>query len=149
MPNGIKAMSFLKTLPWPSLAILLLTYTTFGCTLPPDRLSVWLLAAIFGGFLSAVLTAPLRQAKSWVVGWLKTDVGMFVSVIAIAFLAALVLSRIHIFASPMILLFAGALARLDTETSGFTEWQAFWILTVASLFGLGIGWMLLVIGWVG
>ena len=146
--NSIKAMSFSKKLPWPSLAILLLTYTTFGCTLPPSHLSLWLLAAIFAGVLSAGLTAPLRKTKGRIVSWLKTDLGMFVSVIVIAFVTALMLSRIQMFANPMILLFAGALARLDVQTAGFDEWQAFWILTVASAVGLGLGWILQVIGWV-
>lgn len=72
---------------------------------------------------------------------MKTDVGMFSCVIAIAFFSALMLSRIHLFGSPIVLLLAGALARLDIQTAGFSERQAFWILTVASLAGLVLGWI--------
>ncbi|MBO1347788.1 MAG: hypothetical protein EBE86_010515 [Hormoscilla sp. GUM202] len=143
----------MKKLPWPSLAILLVTYTTFGCTLPSVKLSemveypgnfsqlAWALAAVLALLLSAALTVPLRKTKRWLIRWLKTDVGMFTGVVTSVFFSALILSRIHLFGSPIVLLLAGSLARLDIQTAGFSERQAFWILTVASLAGLVQGWI--------
>ncbi|MBC6421293.1 MAG: hypothetical protein GDA38_06835 [Hormoscilla sp. SP12CHS1] len=134
-------------------SILVVTYTTFGCTLPSATLSemveypgnfsqlAWALAAVLALLLSAALTVPLRKTKRLLIRWLKTDVGMFTGVVAIVFLAALILLRIHLFGSPIVLLLAGALARLDMQTAGLSERQAFWILTVASLAGLVLGWI--------
>ena len=101
----------------------------------------WGLAVALALLLSAALTVRLRKIKRLLYRWLKTDVGMFTCAIAIAFFAALILSRIHLFGSPMVLLLAGALARLDIQTAGFSERQAFLILTMASLAGLLLGWI--------
>ena len=101
----------------------------------------WALAAVLALLLSAALTVPLRKTKRWLIRWLKTDVGMFTGVVTSSFFAALILSRIRLFGSPIVLLLAGSLARLDIQTAGFSERQAFWILTVASLAGLVLGWI--------
>uniref|UniRef100_A0ACD5GPQ5 Uncharacterized protein n=1 Tax=Desertifilum tharense IPPAS B-1220 TaxID=1781255 RepID=A0ACD5GPQ5_9CYAN len=58
-----------------------------------------------------------------------------IAAVGFAFAAVLAISQIYIFATGLILLSAGSLARLDIQTAGYTERQAFWILTATSLIG--------------
>lgn len=142
---------FFQKLPWISLGILTLTYTTYGFTLPLPRLprfqafqwhdsyTVWVIAIFLAVFFSGILTAPLRNTKAIVAAWSKTDLGIFITVFSLTFSAVLIVSRIYIFATGLVLLCAGSLARLDIQTAGYSERQAFGILTITSLLGLGLG----------
>lgn len=134
-------LTAVKKLPWSSLAILFVTYSTFGWNLSKSdaHLTVWFLAVVAIFVLSGVLTAPLNHTKTLIFRWFRTDVGAFISIITTAFFAVVVVAWLHLFATGLILLSAGSLARLDIQTSGFQKWQAFWILTVVSLTGLGFG----------
>ena len=131
----------MKKIPWSSLAILFVTYSTFGWTLSNSdtNLTVWIFAVVAVLLLSGILTAPLTNAKTLIFRWFRTDVGAFLSIITTAFFAVVVVAWLHLFATGLVLLSAGALARLDIQTSGFKKWQGFWILTVVSLAGLGFG----------
>ncbi|NES94623.1 MAG: hypothetical protein F6K32_05220 [Desertifilum sp. SIO1I2] len=145
---------FFQKLPWISLSILVLTYTTYGFTLPLSPLpevegfqwhrayTMWAIAAALAVFFAALLTAPLRSAKTLLAAWSKTDLGILIAAVGFAFTAVLAISQIYIFATGLILLSAGSLARLDIQTAGYTERQAFWILTVTSLIGLIVGWLM-------
>jgi hypothetical protein len=131
----------MKKIPWISLAILFVTYSSFGWTLSKANLSVisWIfpIATVF--LLAAALTAPLKNSKRVIFSWFKTDIGAFLSIITTAFFAVVVFVWLHIFATGLILLSAGALARLDIQTLGFKKWQAFGILILVSLAGLACG----------
>ncbi|MDF0553607.1 hypothetical protein [Kamptonema sp. UHCC 0994] len=131
----------MKKLPWSSLTILFVTYGTFGWTLSKSdtNVMVWILAVVAVLLLSGILTAPLTNVKTLIFRWFRTDVGAFLSIITTAFFAVVVVAWLHLFATGLVLLSAGALARLDIQTYGFKKWQGFWILTVVSLAGLGFG----------
>ncbi|OCR01141.1 hypothetical protein BCD67_17375 [Oscillatoriales cyanobacterium USR001] len=136
----------MKKIPWHSLAILFVTYSSFGWTLSKSNLPliIWIfpLATVF--LLAAALTAPLKNSKRLIFSWFKTDVGAFLSITTTAFFAVIVFAWLHVFATGLILLSAGALARLDIQTLGFKKWQAFGILSLVSLTGLvcGVGMQL-------
>lgn len=131
----------MKKIPWNSLAILFVTYSSFGWTLSKSTLPLvsWIfpIGAVF--LLSAILTAPLKNSKRLIFSWFKTDIGAFLSIVTTAFFAVVVFVWLHIFATALILLSAGALARLDIQTLGFKKWQAFGILSLVSLAGLACG----------
>lgn len=130
-----------KKIPWSSLAILIVTYATFGWTVAASQPSLfaWPLAVAGIFLLASVLTAPLTNSKKLIQQWFKSDVGAFMSIVLAALLAVVVVTWLHLFATGLVLFSAGALTRLDIQTSGFKKTQAFWILAVVSLIGLGIG----------
>ncbi|MDQ2096867.1 MAG: hypothetical protein QQW96_04385 [Tychonema bourrellyi B0820] len=71
--------------------------------------------------------------------WLSTDMGAFLSIIVCSFIAVIVVTWLHLFTTCLVLVSAGALARLDIQVSGFKKWQSFGILATISLTGLGLG----------
>jgi hypothetical protein len=140
----------IQKLPWPSLAILLIAYTSFAAALPPlnwldeppsfsAEVRLWILATLLALSFTALLTAPLRQLKQGVVKGFQSDLGLLLGVVTLGFFSVLILSRIHVFYRGFVLLCAGALARLDLQTLGFNEWHAFFILAITSAFGLIVG----------
>jgi hypothetical protein len=50
-----------------------------------------------------------------------------------------VLAWIEVFIRILVLIAAGALARLDLQTAGYSRWQAFGILFSVSLIGFALG----------
>ncbi len=165
-------MEFFSRLPGTSLGMLLVTYLVFGYNLPRSdfarflaarcigepaitfsqfsdtscwsilRVWVWVAGGISAVVLSALLTAPLRRTKKFLMQWIRTDLGLFISSTLVVCTVVLLLWKLHIFATGMVLFAAGALARLNLQTAEFSEWQAFWLLAIASLVGLGLGWIL-------
>ena len=65
--------------------------------------------------------------------------GAFLSIIVGAFLAVVIVAWLHLFATSLLLISAGVLARLDIQISGWKNWRAFVILTTISLAGVGLG----------
>jgi len=146
-------LKIVQKLPWPSLAILLISYTSFAAALPPlnwldeppsfsAEVRLWILATLLALSFTALLTAPLRQLKEGMVKGFQSDLGLLLGVVTLGFFSVLILSRIHVFYRGFVLLCSGALARLDLQTLGFTEWQAFFILAITSVLGLIVGWMM-------
>ncbi|MGB8691269.1 MAG: hypothetical protein WCD53_28650 [Microcoleus sp.] len=61
------------------------------------------------------------------------------SIILSALLAVIVVTWLHLFATGLVLISAGALARLDLQMSGLKKWDAFGVLAAVSMTGLGLG----------
>ncbi|HEY9616806.1 MAG TPA: hypothetical protein V6C64_08200 [Microcoleaceae cyanobacterium] len=91
--------------------------------------------------LSVIFMSPLTSFSRFINRWFKSDTVAFLSICMIASLAAVVLFWLHVFIQILLIVAAETLARLDIQTSGLDEWQAFWRLSTASLIGLAIGWM--------
>ncbi len=141
----------IKKLPWPSLAILLIAYTSFAPFLPPPTLpssaslkdqGFWILATLLALSFSALVTAPLRTVKENIIKSFQSDLGLFLCIVTLSFFSVIILARMHIFYRGFILICATALARLDLQTLGFTERQAFLILSTTSSLGLLLGWVM-------
>jgi hypothetical protein len=137
-------MSFLKKLPWLSLAFLVAAYCTFGWFLyePNDPGFNLFFVAIFALTVAGLLTAPERSLRSRFFIWSVSSVGRFVLVLCSASLTAVVLYMAHVFIHILVTTAACMLARLDMQTDGFEQWQAFWVLSMFSVIGLGLGWTL-------
>lgn len=144
-------MSFLKKLPIRSLLILVLTYTLFGWVSAVSWRD-WLEGGILVLVVSLLLIAPLKTIRFCFSSWLASDARAFIAIIALSFLTVVVLAWIQIFAQFFILLSAGMLVRLDLQTAGFGEWQAFGVMVVITLasfiFGVGINYVWLQTIWV-
>lgn len=137
-------MLFVKKLPWITLLILLFTNSVFGWLLSTSDLSTfsWLVRMMGAGYIVLIalaLAAPLTLIQSFFGSWLQSDTKAFISVIVGAFVSVVILCWIEIFVRILVLLSAGALARLDLQTSGYSEWQSFWVLAFFSLTGFGLG----------
>jgi hypothetical protein len=130
-----------KKLPWASLALLLLTYITFGWILYTWTLSwrVWLLTAFFVVVIALALTFPLRSTQFFFAGALRTDTRALIFILAISFLAVVLLTWFQTFVRVLVLLSSGLLARLDLHNANFKAIPAFVIMTSTSLIGLGLG----------
>ena len=135
-------MSLLKKFPWLSLTFLVAAYCTFGWFLYPPHSSGfdWLFAVAFALIVAGLLTAPERSLRSRFFTWSVSSVGRFILVVFGAFLTAVVLYMVHVFIHILVTVAACMLARLDLQTAGFQQWQAFWVLSFFSLIGLGLGW---------
>jgi len=134
-------MLLLKKLPWTSLLLLLLTYSVFGwlITVSDSTRLLWLLGAAYTLLIASAMTAPWALLKGFYGSFLGSDSRAFVSVIVGAFVAVIFLKWIEIFLRILVLISASALARLDLQTTGYSKWQAFWILVVVSITGFAIG----------
>lgn len=131
----------MKKTPLGSLVILFLTDFTLGWRLVYAEISLlaWCGVVVALLLLAAALTAPLSNTKSLILRWFRSDAGAFLSILTTAFFSVILVAWLHLFASGLVLFSAGALARLDIQTSGLKKWQAFSLLSSVSLMGLALG----------
>ena len=131
----------MKKLPWASLALLLLTYITFGWILYAWSLSwrVWLLTAFFVVLIALALTFPLRSIQIFFAGALRTDTRALIFILALSFFAVVLLTWFQTFVRVLVLLSSGLLARLDLHNADFKVIPTFAIMTIVALVGLGLG----------
>lgn len=125
-----------------SLTLLFVTYFTLGWKLSGFEIPLglaWIFSVAATLLLTLVLSFPLKDTKTLINQWFKTDTGAFISIIVSAMMAVVVVTWLHIFATALVLISAGALARLDIQMSGLKKWGAFGVLAVVSLTGLGLG----------
>lgn len=164
-------MDFLKNLPRLSLLLLLLAYTILGWFVA-DSAAVWrnwlwtgfcadpgvrqLPACIFLTspsfawiaipipivLLALALIHPITKIKSVFGNWLQTDAKAFLSVIAIAFFAVVLLTRSDLLAEGLGLIAPGLLARLELQLAGYNDWQSFGIIVAVCLTGYAMGLLL-------
>jgi len=134
-------MQFLSKLPWATLLLLLFTNGVFGWLISASEVSwwLWLMGAVFVFLIALALTAPVKLVRGFVETWLKSDNRAFVTVIVGSFIAVLILGSLHIFVRVLVLVCSGLLARLDLQTVGYSDFQAFGIIAIFALTGFGLG----------
>lgn len=89
--------------------------------------------------ISLALTAPFKLIKTCYSSWLQSDFRAFMTVIIGSFLAVIIIGSLDVFVRILVLFAAGALARIDLQTRSYSEWQAFWLLSIVSLIGYILG----------
>lgn len=131
----------LKKFPWVSLALLLVTHSTLGWLLSAfhDPWFAWVMVVVGVLLLAAVLSSPWSKIRDGFALLFKSDTRAFFIAVAAALLMVLIISCLHIFAHALVVTSADTLVRLDAQTAGLSERQAFWILAILSLVGLGLG----------
>ena len=132
----------MKKNSWVSLTLLFVTYFTFGWKLsefdvPPHQ--AWFVALASILVLDIVLSFPMRKTKALIRGWFSSDIGAFLAITVGAFVAVVVFAWLHLLATCLLLISAGALARLDIQMSGWKNWRAFAVLASISLTGVALG----------
>ena len=134
-------MSILKRLPWITLTLLMVTYSTLGWVISkaPVPWFTSLLTAIAVLFLTGVITTPWKKFADYSDALAKSNTRSFGVAILGAFLFFLILAWFKIFLQALLIIAAAILARIDFQVAAFREMQAFWIISIFSLVGLALG----------
>jgi hypothetical protein len=134
-------MAFLKRLPWLSLILLLLIYTTFGWVLSRSKAQpiLWLVVAIAIVLFIANLTIPLSKMADYSVSLFRSNIKSFGVAVLGAFLFFLILARFRLFLDTLVIIAATMLVKIDFQAAGFSQGLAFWITTAFSFAGLALG----------
>ncbi len=134
-------MSFEKKFPWLSIGLLLFAYCNMGWVLQASAAPWWLWLAIAVSLLIVIeiLAFPVSLFRHLFSKWISSDTKAFFAAILLAFLSVVFLTWIHISAVALLLVTAATLARLDLQAAAISEFKAFFILSVFSFSGLGLG----------
>ncbi len=133
-------MPTLKKLPWVSLTLLLITYSTLGWVLAAFDYPwlVWVMIVVVILLLAAFLSSPGTKFRDNS-RLFKLDTRTFFLVVATAFLSVIIIWRLHIFVHALVTISAAILVRLEAQEARLSDRQTFWILAIISLAGLGLG----------
>lgn len=131
----------MNKLPWTSAVLLLVTYITLGWLLSAFHypLFVWVTIAVGVLLLSASLSSPWSKLRNDFTRLFKSDTRAFLVAVVAAFVSVLIITWLHIFVHALVVISAGTLVRLDAQAAGLSQSQTFWLLTIVSLVGLGLG----------
>ncbi len=137
----LRLVSFLRRIPFLSLTILWLLYGVLGWLLAAatTQWQIWALSACGIVLLALAFTAPSSLVRTAFASMLQSDARAFLTVVILAFAAVIALTWLRHFARLVVLIAAGSLARLELQAAEYGEWQAFSLLSVASLGGFGLG----------
>lgn len=139
---------------WLSFGLLFASYSSFswflhhsiknwqvwGLTIAPWM--VWALAIGTALAEALMLTTLMDNAKRWLDKWLKSDVGYFTVVVVGAMMVAVAFVWFNLFGYVLALLASETLARLDLQSLGVKRSHALILLTIISLMGVAVGWMI-------
>jgi hypothetical protein len=134
MPN-------LKTVPWLSLALVLLSYSTLGWVISETHapLFVWLLTVLSILLLIVTLTIPGLKMTYYLNTLLKSNTRSFGVAILAAFLFFVMIAWFRVFLDTLLIISATILVRIDFQTAGLREGLAFLTTSIFSLAGLALG----------
>ncbi|MDB9303143.1 MULTISPECIES: hypothetical protein [Cyanophyceae] len=134
-------MTIVKTLPWISLVLVLFSYGTLGWALSETQapLYVWITFILAVSLLVASLTIPWSAISKYSNLFLQSNIRSFAVATFGAFLFFLMLAWFRIFLDTLLIISAGILARIDFQTAGYKQGQAFLITLTFSLAGLALG----------
>ncbi|AKG23992.1 hypothetical protein [Calothrix sp. 336/3] len=134
----------MKQIPWLSLILLLLTYLALGWVISKAHIpsGIWILTITAIVTLAATLTRPWTMSANYFDKLLKSNFRSFCLTLVGAFLFFLILARFRLFLDILVILSASLLARIEFQALGFQESKSFWIITICSLSGLGLGVLL-------
>ncbi|WP_375501281.1 hypothetical protein [uncultured Nostoc sp.] len=134
-------MSILQTVPWVSLALLLLSYSTLGWviaeTLAP--VSVWVATVVAILLLIVTLTIPWTKMTYYFSILLKSNTRSFAVAVLAAFLFFIMIAWFRVFLDTLLIVSATILVKIDFQTAGLREGLAFWTASTFSLIGLALG----------
>ncbi|MBD2292927.1 hypothetical protein H6G06_05385 [Anabaena sphaerica FACHB-251] len=134
-------MSILKRIPWFSLALVLLSYSTLGWVISETKPPwfVWLIVVVAILLLLASLTTPWSKIAEYYSILFKSNIRSFGVTILAAFLFFVMLAWFRAFLDILLILSATILAKIDFQASGFKEALGFWLTSIFALSGLAAG----------
>jgi hypothetical protein len=128
-------------LPRISLALLFLTYATFGWLLhhwTSDR-SIWLAVAFGVTVLGGVVTYPSRSVALLFGKFFKTDTRALILIVSASILSVVLLTWVQFFVDTIVLCTAGLLVSLDLKIRGWSKPLSLLLIIGWQLFGLSAG----------
>ncbi len=128
-------------LPWSSLGLLFLTYSTFGWLLYEwtDNRLVWFAVAAGIVSLGSFATFPSKLVGLGFGRFVKTDMRAFI-LIVMASIGSVILLTWFQFSIDLIILFvAGLLVSLDLKTNGWSKKFSLLLIVGWQLFGVSAG----------
>jgi hypothetical protein len=130
-----------KKIPWLSLGLLLLAYSTFSWFLYSSTAPwlLWLAALIFALLQAVLLTTFSKGFRLFFRRWLRSDIGYFSVILISAFSVTVILVWFNIFEYFLAVVGAEILSRMDLQNAKYNEWEALAILTSISVLGLAVG----------
>ncbi|MCW5317708.1 hypothetical protein GTQ43_29210 [Nostoc sp. KVJ3] len=134
-------MSILKRVPWVSLALVLLSYSTLGWVISEAHapLSVWLVTVVAILLLIVTLTTPWPKMTDHLSTLLKSNIRSFAVAVLAAFLFFIMIAWFGVFLDTLLIISATILVRIDFQKAGLREGLAFLTASIFSLAGLGLG----------
>ncbi|MEH1944598.1 MAG: hypothetical protein V7L01_30895 [Nostoc sp.] len=134
-------MSILKRVPWVSLTLVLLSYSTLGWLISETRapLSVWLVTVVAILLLIVTLTAPWAKMTYYFGILLKSNTRSFGVAVLAAFLFFIMIAWFGVFLDTLLIISATILVRIDFQKAGLREGLAFCTASIFSLGGLALG----------
>jgi hypothetical protein len=134
-------MSILKKIPWFSLTLILLSYSTLGWIIFEEKAPwyVRLITAVTILLSLILLTNPWLKLDDYSHIFFKSNARTFLVAILAAFLFFLMIAWFRVFLDTLLILSATILAKIDFQAVGLKPALAFGCISFCSLLGLGIG----------
>jgi hypothetical protein len=130
-----------KRVPWVSLALVLLSYSTLGWVIsetdPP--MFVWLVTVVAILLLIVTLTTPWPKVTYYYTIVFESNIKSFGVAVLAAFLFFIMLAWFRVFLDTLLIISASILVRIDFQTAGIQKNLAFWSASIFSLTGLSLG----------
>lgn len=134
-------MSILKKIPWVSLVLVLLSYSTLGWAISETKAPwfVWLAVVLAVLLLLLTLATPSSSMTQFPTILFKSNTRTFIFAVSAAFMLFMIVAWFHVFLDGLLMISAAILARIDFQAAGFREVQTFSTTSIFSLAGLGLG----------
>ncbi|BAZ39762.1 hypothetical protein NIES4101_57180 [Calothrix sp. NIES-4101] len=134
-------MSIIKKIPWLSLTLALLTYSSLGWFISAINLNpiAWIGIAIALLLVVAIMTMPLLEFNKYTNYLFKSNIRTFIAAIVGALLLFMMLGWFRLFLDTLVIVAINILVRIDFQTAGWQQIYAFATLASIALSGLGIG----------
>lgn len=134
-------MLIVKRLPWLALLLLMLSYSSLGWALSDTQAPwfAWITLVLIIIFLMGTITAPYPNIRIYSNVLLASSIRSFFVAVASAFFFFLMIAWFRVFLDTLLIVSASLLARIDFQSDGFTEWQAFIATFMFSIAGVGLG----------
>lgn len=134
-------MSIIRKLPWTSLLLLLISYSTLGWVLSETHMPwpLWIVVLMGVLILLASLAAPFLAMANYSTVFFESNTKTFFLAILGAFLFFLMVAWFRLFLDTLLIIAAAILAKIDFHTAGFKSGQALLITGLFSLAGIACG----------
>jgi len=134
-------MSILKKIPWFSLTLVFLSYSTLGWVIFEEKAPLYVrLITVLTILLSLIsLTNPWLKLDDYSHIFFKSNTRTFLVAILAAFLFFLMIAWFRVFLDTLLIICATILAKIDFQSVGLKPALAFGYISSCSLLGLGLG----------
>lgn len=137
----MRTLLILKKVPWFSLALILLSYSTLGWVISEAQAPwfAWLVVVVAILLALICLTTPWSRLAEFYSMLLKTNTRSFGVAVFAAFLFFIMLAWFRVFLDTLLIISATILAKIDFQGSGLRQELAFLFTSIFSLTGLALG----------